>query len=270
MNNHPQHSTTRWFLFYKDQLLLQPRNSDSQTGRIAFQIPQGADIPKLEASQPVLEVIAQDGTPLQAVSVPKTTSCPPGWQWVGLRASFDLLSLEEYLQAGKAYQMLYWDQHSKFCPVCGTVTEQHALNMKQCPTCGYEIYPPISTAIIVLIKRGEDEVLLVHARNFKGNFKGLVAGFLEAGETLEQCVEREVMEETGLCIHNIRYVASQPWPYPSGLMVGFVAEYLSGEIKMQEEELSTADFYHRDHLPELPRKLSIARKLIDAWLEHRI
>lgn len=270
MNTHSQHSTTRWFLFYRDQLLLQPCTDASQAEKCSFQIPQGADIPQLAASQPILEVVAQDGTPLKVISVPEMTNCPPGWQWIGLRASFDQLSLEEYLQAGKAYQMLYWDQHSKFCPVCSTATEQRALNMKQCPTCGYEIYPPISTAIIVLVKRGEDEVLLVHARNFKGNFKGLVAGFLEAGETLEQCVEREVMEETGLRIRNIRYVASQSWPYPSGLMVGFVAEYLSGVIKMQEEELSTAGFFHRNHLPEIPKKLSIARKLIDAWLEHKI
>ena len=120
------------------------------------------------------------------------------------------------------------------------------------------------------MKRGEDEVLLVHARNFLGNFHGLVAGFLEAGETLEQCVEREVMEETGLRIDHIRYYASQPWPYPSGLMVGFTADYVSGSIKLQDEELSTGAFYHRDHLPEIPRKLSIARRLIDAWIEGKV
>ena len=128
----------------------------------------------------------------------------------------------------------------------------------------------MATAIIVLVKRGEDEVLLVHARNFRGNFHGLVAGFLEAGETLEQCVEREVMEETGLRIDHIRYYASQPWPYPSGLMVGFTADYVSGSIKLQDEELSTGAFYHRDHLPEIPRKLSIARRLIDAWIEGKV
>lgn len=138
--------------------------------------------------------------------------------------------------------------------------------MKKCPECGYEIYPPISTAIIVLIRRGEDEVLLVHARNFRGTFYGLVAGFLEPGETLEQCVEREVREETGLSIRNIRYFDSQPWPYPSGLMVGFMADYAGGTIKLQDNELSAGAFYHRNHLPELPQKLSIARRLIDHWL----
>lgn len=129
------------------------------------------------------------------------------------------------------------------------------------------MYPPVSTAIIVLIRKGK-EILLVHARNFRGTFHGLVAGFLEAGETLEQCVEREVMEETGLKVKNITYFGSQPWPYPSGLMVGFIADYESGEIKLQADELSSGSFYSKDNLPEIPRKLSIARKLIDWWLEN--
>ena len=96
-------------------------------------------------------------------------------------------------------------------------------------------------------------------------FYGLVAGFLEAGETLEECVEREVMEETGLRIKNITYFGSQPWPYPSGLMAGFVADYAGGEIKLQNEELSAGAFYRRDNLPELPTKPSIARRMIDWW-----
>lgn len=112
--------------------------------------------------------------------------------------------------------------------------------------------------------------MLVHARNFRGTFKGLVAGFLEPGETLEECVYREVMEETGLTIKNLKYFGSQPWPYPSGIMVGYYAEYESGTIKLQDEELSAGAFYSRDNLPEIPKKLSIARKLIDAWLEHKI
>ena len=103
-----------------------------------------------------------------------------------------------------------------------------------------------------------------------GQFQGLVAGFLEPGETLEECVHREVMEETGIRIKNLRYFGSQPWPYPSGIMVGYYAEYESGTIKLQDEELSAGAFYHRDHLPEIPKKLSIARKLIDAWLNNEI
>lgn len=146
-------------------------------------------------------------------------------------------------------------------------TEHKTPIMKKCPSCAYEIYPPISTAIIVLIRRGE-EILLVHARNFRGTFYGLVAGFLEAGETLEQCVQREVMEETGLRVKNITYFGNQPWPYPSGLMVGFIADYESGEIKLQKDELSAGAFYSKENMPEIPRKLSIARKMIDWWLSN--
>jgi len=123
----------------------------------------------------------------------------------------------------------------------------------------------VAPAIIVLIHRG-DEVLLVHARNFKGNFYGLVAGFVETGETLEEAVHREVMEETGLTITNLRYFGSQPWPYPSGLMVGFTADYVSGDIHLQREELSRGAWFTKDNLPEIPEKLSIARQILDDWL----
>ena len=253
------------FIFYQDSLIVRSLAPDSAT------VPTYKELSALSLPPSGwLAVTTQDGLAVQAMSLPQPINLPEGWQSVGLRASYELLSFEQYLQAGKAYQILYWDNHSRFCPVCGTPTQQLEPIMKRCPACGYELYPRINTAIIVLVKRGEDEVLLVHARNFKGSFKGLVAGFLEPGETLEQCVAREVMEETGLQIAHIRYVASQPWPYPSGLMVGFVADYQSGEIKMQESELSTAGFYHRDRLPEIPRKLSIARRLIDLWLERKI
>ena len=127
------------------------------------------------------------------------------------------------------------------------------------------MWPTVATAIIVLIHR-DDEVLLVHARNFKGNFYGLVAGFVETGETLEEAVHREVMEETGLTITNLRYFGSQPWPYPSGLMVGFTADYVSGDIHLQREELSRGAWFTKDNLPEIPEKLSIARQILDDWL----
>ena len=106
-------------------------------------------------------------------------------------------------------------------------------------------------------------------RNFRGTFNGLVAGFLEPGETLEECVYREVLEETGLHIKNLKYFGSQPWPYPSGIMIGFTADYESGNIKLQQEELNAGAFYTKDNLPEIPKKLSLARKLIDAWLEEK-
>ncbi len=129
----------------------------------------------------------------------------------------------------------------------------------------------MAPAIIVRIHRigsdGEDQILLVHARNFRrSEMYGLVAGFVETGETLEECVKREVYEETHLHIQNIRYFASQPWPFPCGIMIGFTADYAGGEVQVQEEELSRAAWFTRDHLPKIPDKLSIARRLIDDWL----
>lgn len=136
---------------------------------------------------------------------------------------------------------------------------------KKCTQCGKEIWPQLATAVIVLVHR-DDKVLLVHARNFRTAFYGLVAGFVETGETLEEAVHREVREETGIEITNLRYFGSQPWPYPCGLMVGFNADYVSGEIQLQQSELSEGAWYDKDHLPTIPEKLSIARKLIDDWL----
>lgn len=249
------------FIFYNDRLLLR-KDAEGH-----FHVPDETELSgKLTGQTMRHEVLLPNGHTIHTAAIEFPVEEDDQWLMVGLRASFDYVTLAEYKAAGKAFQILWWDRHSRFCPVCGTPTRQQAPIMKRCPACGYEIYPPISTAIIVLVRRGTDEILLVHARNFRGTFYGLVAGFLEPGETLEQCVEREVREETGLKICNIRYFDSQPWPYPSGLMVGFTADYAGGNIKLQDEELSAGAFYHRDRLPELPQKLSIARRLIDHWL----
>lgn len=254
-------NTFQWFIFSDSRLLLKKEKDGS------YSVPQGTDIPDIATAYgKVHDVTLNNGQRIKATTVGEVIEENDSWLMVDLRASYDYLPVETYRAAGKAFQILYWDKHSRFCPVCGNGMEQQTDIMKKCPNCGNEMYPPVSTAIIVLIERGE-EILLVRAKNFRGTFHGLVAGFLEAGETLEQCVEREVMEETGLKIKNIRYFASQPWPYPSGLMVGFTAEYAGGEIKLQADELTAGAFFSKNNLPELPRKLSIARRLIDHWLE---
>ena len=248
-----------WYLFYRDQLLLQ----ETPEG---VAIPCGAEPPV--AVDRCFTVDYQGAGRARAAHLAAPVEAN-GYRMVGLRASWDLLPQAAYDEASKAFQLLYWDTHSRYCPVCGTPTEQTTPICKRCPQCGNELYPPIAPAIIVLIRKGE-EVLLVHARNFRGNFHGLVAGFIEVGETLEECVRREVREETGLEIKELRYFASQPWPYPSGLMIGFTAQYAGGSLKLQAEELSTGAFFSKDNLPEIPRKLSLARKLIDAWLAGKI
>ncbi len=189
-----------------------------------------------------------------------------GLQMVGLRQSYEILSREDYALAGKGAELLYWDQNSHYCGVCGSPLKWQTEISKQCPECGKEWWPALATAIIVRVERGE-EILLVRARNFRGSHYGLVAGFVETGETLEECVKREVWEETHIRIRDIRYFGSQPWPYPCGLMVGFTAQYESGEIRLQTAELCAGGWFRRDNLPDIPRPASIARTLIEDWME---
>ena len=276
----------KWFVFYKGQLLLQQQGD-------TLQVPEGNEPPvSVPDGHQVHEVTMNDGIkvktfelnavneiagqacneePKELLPLARGGVCEANrgvcqFNLIGLRDSFNYIPLKDYLCGGKAAQILYWDKHSRFCPTCGVPTVQETPIMKKCPQCGLEMYPPIATAIIVLIQKG-DEILLVHNRAFKRDYYGLVAGFLEAGESLEECVHREVMEETGLTIKNLQYFGSQTWPYPSGLMVGFTAEYESGTIKLQEDELTAGAFYNRENLPHIPQKMSIARKLIDWWLE---
>lgn len=189
-----------------------------------------------------------------------------GLEMMNLRASFDVLSADEYHLAGKAAELIYWDANSKFCGCCGAPMKFETEISKRCTNCGKELWPQLATAVIVRVTRGDEAILLVHANNFRRPYYGLVAGFVETGETLEEAVRREVCEETGIEIANIRYFGSQPWPYPCGLMVGFIADYVSGDIRLQRSELSSGGWFTRDHLPPIPGKSSIARRLIDDWL----
>ena len=190
----------------------------------------------------------------------------PDLQMVPLRKTFHILPPDDYQLAGKCAELVYFHQNNKFCGVCGGQMKWQTEISKQCCECGKELWPSLATAIIVRVTRG-DEILMVHAHTFRDRHYGLVAGFVETGETLEECVQREVWEETRLRITNIRYFASQPWPYPCGLMVGFTADYLAGEISLQREELSDGGWYSRDRLPFLPDPSSIAYRLIDDWVK---
>ena len=254
---------TYWFVYYKDQLLIEQKEG-------TYHIPIGTEPPiKVPVGSTIHSIGNLNEIPCKTYNLytPIPGNEAPVRQMVGLRASYDMLPFEEYYQAGKAFQILNWDQNTRYCPACGVPTKQISDIGKKCPECRQEFYPHISPAIIVRIQK-EDSILMVRAKNFRGTYYGLVAGFLEAGETLEECVHREVMEETGIRIKNLKYFGSQPWPYPSGVMIGFTADYESGEIKLQDEELSAGAFFRKDNLPEIPKKLSLARKLIDDWLEN--
>ncbi|MCR5851749.1 MAG: NAD(+) diphosphatase [Bacteroidaceae bacterium] len=191
-----------------------------------------------------------------------------GLQMMPLRKTFHILSAEDYQLAGKCAELVYFHQNNRFCGVCGGEMRWQTEISKQCKECGKELWPSLATAIIVRVRRG-DEILMVHAHTFRDRHYGLVAGFVETGETLEECVQREVWEETHLRITNIRYFASQPWPYPSGLMIGFTADYLSGELQLQKAELSDGGWYSKDNLPYLPDPSSIAYRLIMDWVNSK-
>lgn len=250
-----------WFVFCKGDLLLE-KTAD---GRYTIPYQEEAPTPLKEwTNVHTITPFGDDDVRTYIIDGPVTDN--PRYEMCGLRATYNKLPHELYQIAGKCQEILYWDANTRFCGVCGGPMKMHTEISKRCTHCGKEIWPLLATAIIVLIHR-EDKVLLVHARNFRGKFFGLVAGFVETGETLEEAVVREVHEEVGINIKNIRYFASQPWPYPCGLMVGFTADYVSGDLHLQRSELDDAGWFDRDHLPPVPDKMSIARQLIDSWLE---
>jgi len=183
-----------------------------------------------------------------------------------LRATHAILSTADYLTSGKGAELTYWDSAHKYCGVCGAPLRWKTSISKQCPGCGKEIWPSPSVAVIVRVRRN-DKILLVQSRSFRDDRYGLVAGFVETGESLEQCVEREVKEETGLEISDVTYFGSQPWPFPFTLMAAFTADYRGGELTLQRQELNKGGWFGSDSLPHIPDKASIARRLIDDWLE---
>ena len=251
-----------YFVFCKDDVLLMPLDDGS------FTIPCQEEPPtEVKPWTHIMNISPMaDGTEVVTYRIempPVDSKLQPS----PLRQSYYKLPRELYLKAGKCQELLYWDRNTKYCGVCGAPMRMDTDISKKCTECGKEIWPQLATAVIVLIHRG-DEVLLVRAKNFRTDFYGLVAGFVETGETLEEAVAREAMEETGVTITNIRYFGSQPWPYPCGLMVGFHADYVSGEIHLQRSEIAKGGWFTRDNLPTIPEKLSIARMLLDDWLEN--
>jgi NAD+ diphosphatase len=198
---------------------------------------------------------------------------PEGHRWVPLRALFGQVDEVTWTAAGRAEQIVAWDRTHRFCGRCGAETERHpAERARQCPRCRLMQFPRLSPATITLVTRGDDEgeVLLAHGRQFGARFFSCIAGFVEPGESLEQCVAREVFEETGIEVTDIRYFNSQPWPFPNSLMIGFQARYVGGELNLQESEIVEAGWYRADDLPPHPRGgMSIAGWLIEDWLRRQ-
>ncbi len=169
--------------------------------------------------------------------------------------------------AGIANQLVHWAATHRYCGRCATPTERVAAERSmRCPSCGLLAYPRISPAVIVLVRRG-DEALLARGVRFPLPFYSALAGFVEVGETLEETIVREIREEVGIEVDRITYFGSQPWPFPHSLMIAFRAEWKSGEIAADASEIVDAKWFRADALPQIPPALSIARGLIDAWLD---
>lgn len=183
-----------------------------------------------------------------------------------LREVFNLGGEAAFALAGRAVQLLDWQKHHRFCGYCGTLTVGlPGESAMQCPACGLVVYPRISPAIMVLVRDGE-RLLLARSPRFKPGVYSALAGFVEAGESLEHCAAREVREEVGIEIANLRYFSSQSWPFPNSLMVAFFADYAGGELQLDPAEIEDARWCTVDDLPMLPDRLSISRRLIEAAL----
>ncbi len=249
-----------WFAFQKDELLI--RQESSHAG-----IPCLVDFAGLKL--PILRqhyIGSLDSRHCYAVEVAEGINPPQGMTFEGLRQIYAGIREDLFSVAGRAIQIIDWDRTNQFCARCGIRTRLHATERaKECPQCGLLQFPRIDPAIIVLVERGS-EMLLARSRRFSTAMYSVLAGFVEPGETLEEAVVREVEEETGITVKDIRYFGSQPWPFPHSLMIGFTASYAGGQITLDHENID-AGWFMGNNLPSLPSNISIARKLIDWFLE---
>ncbi|HXJ78843.1 MAG TPA: NAD(+) diphosphatase [Candidatus Methylomirabilis sp.] len=256
----PPEPTGQWLIVQDQRLIVVPDGSDFRlpTGRAPAGLGEAADHPFW------LGTLA--GTECWVVALGRDARLPEGLHaetlvpMQGTRLSDDLLSL-----GGMAMQALWWESTSGHCPRCGERTERLQGEWgKRCPQCRYEHYPHLHPAVIVLVKDG-DRCLLARKAGWAPGRYALVAGFVDNGESLEGTVAREVKEEVGVDVTDIRYVGSQNWPFPSQLMVGFVAAYAGGEVKIDPDELEDARWFPSDSLPGLPSRHSISRFIIDHY-----
>jgi NAD+ diphosphatase len=198
---------------------------------------------------------------------PALTELPPGLVKAEYRKLLGLWPQVLLDAAIRAKQLAAWLHENRFCGVCGSAMEtKSGTPARKCVACGYVAYPRLAPVCIVLISRG-DEILLARSPHFTPGLYSAVAGNVEAGETAEACAHREVREEVGIEIRNLRWFGSQSWPFPHSLMLGFTAEYAGGELALQAEEIEDAQWFRRDNLPVLPPPSTIARRMIEVWLE---
>jgi len=253
-----------WFAFQENKLLV-------------YEEPSGVRLPLLpDFSELGLTPLSKhylgsfDHRPCHAAEVAEGTIPPAGMTFEGLRQLYGRLDEDLFWIAGRAVQIIDWDRTHRFCGQCGTpLRTKSTERAKECPQCGLLHFPRLAPAIIVLVERGS-KLLLARSRHFMPGMFSVLAGFVEPGESLEEAVVREVKEEVGVDIKDIKYFGSQPWPFPHSLMIGFTATYAGGEITIDDAEIEDAGWFSMDDLPRIPGKISIARKLIDWFLAKQI
>jgi NAD+ diphosphatase len=253
-----------WFAFNASSLLVKVDDG-------SFNVPLLGSLEELHLRPVRTQYLGTlEGVLCHAAELPPDTAAPEGWCFTGLRSFYSGTGEDIFLLAGRALQMMSWDQTHQYCGRCGHRTETVRGEMaKICPVCKFMSYPRISPAVIAAVLK-EDRILLTRYASSQGNMRTIIAGFLEPGETLEECVRREVLEEVGLKVKNIRYFGNQPWPFPNSLMIGFTAEWESGEIRVDGKEIAEAEWYRADNTPATPPKMSISGEIIDWFKEsHR-
>ena len=252
-----------WFVFMADRLMV------AEAGE-RISVPYFTNPAEL-ALEPIREwyLGTLGGRHCYCAEISEDAPVPEEMTFRGLRHLYGRLEGFLHRIAMKAVHMIEWDRTTRYCGYCGMETiRAQGMIAKECPCCELLIFPRISPAIIVLVER-ENRVLLARVKRFTSELYSVLAGFVETGETLEEAVQREIGEEVGIRVKNIRYFGSQPWPFPDSLMIGFTAEYESGEINIDEAEIADAGWFDPEKLPTIPGKISIARELIDWFVETR-
>jgi NAD+ diphosphatase len=235
--------------------------------------PERVRIPTLEEASPLADALHFLGSlgerACLAAPLREGVALPPTLELAPARSLFGQIDEAFFALAGRAIAVAEWDRTHRFCGRCGTPTERlPSERARRCPSCETPFYPRIAPAVIVLVQR-EREILLARNASFPRPWYSALAGFVEAGESLEEAAAREVLEEVGVELSDIRYFGSQPWPFGRSLMIGFNARYLGGEIRVDGTEIAEARWFPADALPHIPPKPSIARRLIDSWLERQ-
>jgi NAD+ diphosphatase len=255
-----------WFVFQGQNLVVQPEKEEGESVYRPLFLPDIHDV--LPQANHIHFLGALGQTPCYVAEQPAELALPENSEIKGLRRLFGQMGVDFWRIAGRAIQILDWDRNHQFCGRCATPTELTSDDRsKVCPACKLRAYPRLSPAVIMAITHNERLLLGRSSRHPQG-FHSVLAGFAEPGESLEETVAREIFEEVGLKVKDIRYFGSQPWPFPDSLMIGFTCVYDSGEIELNDSEISEAEWYTIDEIPEMrpSADISIAGQLIDWFI----